>query len=54
MSKLFEATNTFAVTKNGAVTNASTLSATLDFFGLAGGSRGKDIVTGKQIGRAHV
>ena len=43
MSKLFEATNTFAVTQNGAVTNASTLSATLDFFGLAGGSRGKDI-----------
>ena len=42
---LFEAINaTSNLTANGAVTNASSLNACVDFFFLAGASRGKDII----------
>lgn len=44
MSTLFEAINsTSSLTANGAVTNASSLNKNVDFFFLAGASRGKDI-----------
>lgn len=46
MSKLFEAALTGnSTTENGAATNLSSLDANLDFFFLAGASRGKDIST---------
>lgn len=40
---LFEAVNATGVTNNGAVTNESSLNRNVDFFFLAGASRGKDI-----------
>ncbi len=43
MSALFEAMNKTATTDNGAKAHYSSLSANLDFFYLAGASRGKDI-----------
>lgn len=43
MSTLFEAVNASATTANGGVTNASSLNNNVDFFFLAGASRGKDI-----------
>lgn len=43
MATLFEAVNASATTANGAVTNASSLNKNVDFFFLAGASRGKDI-----------
>lgn len=43
MTTLFNAVNASAVTTNGAVTNASSLNKNVDFFFLAGASRGKDI-----------
>ena len=44
MTTLFQAVNQSATTKNGALTNFSSLSKTVDLFFLAGSSRGKDIV----------
>jgi hypothetical protein len=41
---LFEAVNSMGVTNNGAVTNSSSLNSNVDFFFLAGASRGKDII----------
>jgi hypothetical protein len=43
MSTLFQAMNKTASTDNGALAHHSSLSANLDFFYLAGASRGKDI-----------
>lgn len=45
MTTLFEAVNASATTANGAVTNASSLNKNVDFFFLAGASRGKDITS---------
>lgn len=43
MTTLFQAMNKTATTDNGALAHHSSLSANLDFFYLAGASRGKDI-----------
>jgi hypothetical protein len=45
MTTLFESVNASAETANGAVTNASSLNKNVDFFFLAGASRGKDITS---------
>ncbi len=45
MTTLFEAVNANATTANGAVTNSSSLNKNVDFFFLAGASRGKDITS---------
>lgn len=42
---LFDAINSSGTTANGAVTNVSSLNANVDFFFLAGASRGKDITS---------
>lgn len=44
MTTLFEAVNSNATTTNGAITNTSSLNACVDFFFLAGASRGKNII----------
>lgn len=43
MTSLFEAVNSTSTTDNGCVTNNSSLNKNIDFFFLAGASRGKDI-----------
>ena len=44
MADLFTAINASSLTKNGAVTNSSSLNKNVDLFFLAGASRGKDII----------
>jgi hypothetical protein len=43
LKKAINATNNKSFTENGAVTNKSTLNRVLDFFSIAGASRGRDI-----------